>query len=393
MPFLLLLISFLFVIKVLSLLSVHSDFVWITKIVVNEMGHFISLAMLLIFVALLFLRRRQKISHVKLFCPLVIAIIYAHPLVTALLKQGEYGAELEKSFGPHPADQAFGINFLDLLKVETTEISFLSKLSYEPKEEIYFESADKTRKLKIFDFHANNKQKSTVPAPWVLVVHGGGWDAGNPMQLSLLNYKLEKKGFAVFAPEYALAPKFTWPTPVEDIEHAANWIKENAQRLGVDPQRGFLIGRSAGGQIALSVCYSGHIPEIKACVAFYAPTDMEVAYLRSSPTDFFRPIPRILAFLGGLPDEKKEAYALASPLRFVSAKTPPTLILHGTPDFWVWIGHSKSLIEKLKTEGVPSALLEFPWATHGFDVNLSGPAGQLSTQAVEWFLQNEANKN
>jgi dipeptidyl aminopeptidase/acylaminoacyl peptidase len=119
---------------------------------------------------------------------------------------------------------------------------------------------------------------------------------------------------------------------------------------------------------------------------------MDVAYNVSSPDDFFKPIPRIKAFLGGTPDEKVAEYAASSPLKFVDSTTPPTLLLHGSPDFWVWIGHSHGLMKKLREAKVRSVLIEFPWANHGFDVNLQGPAGQLSTQAVEWFLKNEASR-
>jgi acetyl esterase/lipase len=223
-------------------------------------------------------------------------------------------------------------------------------------------------------------------------VHGGGWDAGDAAQLSLLNYKMEQWGVAVFSLEYKLAPQSKWPAPLEDTYNAITWIKQHASELNVNFEKGFLLGRSAGGQIALSACYSQKVKEIKGCIAFYAPTDMEIAYKKSSPDDFFRPIPRITAVMGASPEEKPQVYKEASALQNVNASSVPTLLLHGTPDFWVWFGHSLNLYNKLQGLGVPSALIEFPWATHGFDVNLAGPSGQLSTDAVEWFLLSELEK-
>ncbi len=64
----------------------------------------------------------------------------------------------------------------------------------------------------------------------------------------------------------------------------------------------------------------------------------------------------------------------------------PTLLLHGQPDRLVWHKHSERLYERLKAAGVPAAFIDMSWATHGFDYNLNGPGGQISTGAVDDFL-------
>jgi len=114
---------------------------------------------------------------------------------------------------------------------------------------------------------------------------------------------------------------------------------------------------------------------------------MELAYKMSSPADFFRPIPRIEALFGGTFNEKSNFYQNASPIRFVNSGSVPTLLFHGEGDFWVWNGHSHRLNDKLHSVGVKSVFIEFPWANHGFDVNLNGPSGQISTEATLWFLK------
>lgn len=370
--------------KLLSFLPVHRDWIWTLQLVVSELGHwFAFLVLFLLAIQLLFFRKR-KLFRLNFFLGLACAVLFLMPTFQALALQGAFRSQLQKHF---PGEYwEFGLNLHELFEVQSSEIPGLKQDPYEPKETVY--SADGAFTLKILDY---TKEPREGKLPWVLVVHGGGWDSGTPAQLSPLSYEMAQWGFAVFAHEYRLSGKASWPAQREDIDAAITWIQKNSAILNIDPEKGFLLGRSAGGQLALSACYSGKF-RLKGCIAFYAPTDMEVAHRVSSPDDFFRPIPRVEAFLGGSPQSQMTAYAESSPLRFVDEKSPPTLLIHGTPDFWVWIGHSHGLMKKLKEKSVRSFLLEIPWANHGFDVNLKGPAGQLSTQAVKWFLKNEKNR-
>jgi dipeptidyl aminopeptidase/acylaminoacyl peptidase len=91
-------------------------------------------------------------------------------------------------------------------------------------------------------------------------------------------------------------------------------------------------------------------------------------------------------YIGGTYEALPREYASASPLNYVSSKVPPTLLLHGENDVLVAYEHSRRLAAKLKDHGVPHYVLTLPWATHGFDYNLYGPGGQLSTYCVEKFL-------
>jgi dipeptidyl aminopeptidase/acylaminoacyl peptidase len=79
-------------------------------------------------------------------------------------------------------------------------------------------------------------------------------------------------------------------------------------------------------------------------------------------------------------------YDAASPLNFVARGTPPTLLLHGGRDELVFPAQSERLAVRLTQAGRPHLFLRLPWATHGCDVNFSGPCGQISTYAIERFL-------
>src|SRR3954464_1641361 len=85
------------------------------------------------------------------------------------------------------------------------------------------------------------------PFPAAILVHGGGWVAGDKEQyITYIFQPLSDAGFAWFSINYRLAPKYTFPADADDVEAAVRWIKENAARYHVDPKRIALIGESAG---------------------------------------------------------------------------------------------------------------------------------------------------
>ena len=91
-------------------------------------------------------------------------------------------------------------------------------------------------------------------------------------------------------------------------------------------------------------------------------------------------------FLGGPPTHARANYESASAWFQVHPGCPATLLLHGRNDSIAWHLHSGRLDERLGTAGVPRCYVALPWATHAFDFSLHGPGGQLSTFAVDWFL-------
>jgi dipeptidyl aminopeptidase/acylaminoacyl peptidase len=91
-------------------------------------------------------------------------------------------------------------------------------------------------------------------------------------------------------------------------------------------------------------------------------------------------------YIGGTYKQVPQKYHDCSPLEFVGKDSPPTLIIHGDNDVLVSPEHSRRLNAKLQKFGIKHYYLKLPWATHGFDYNLNGPGGQLSTYIVERFL-------
>ena len=147
-----------------------------------------------------------------------------------------------------------------------------------------------------------------------------------------------------------------------------------------------LLGRSAGAQIALLAAYTLPNAGIKAVIDFYGPADMVWGY--SVPANPLVMNSRLVMerYLGGPYKVVPQKYAASSPIEFINRQTVPTLIIHGGNDVLVAYEHSTRLNAKLQQNGIKHYWLKLPWATHGFDYNLNGPGGQLSTYAVEAFL-------
>jgi acetyl esterase/lipase len=235
-----------------------------------------------------------------------------------------------------------------------------------------------------FDF---TRPVSKENAPWVLVVHGGGWDSGNPQQLSDLNSHLAHQGYAVAAVSYRLAPRWRWPAQRDDVEAAATYIKAHAKELNIDPTRWALLGRSAGGQISQALAYEKKDPALKGVIAYYTPSDLDFAYRMTKDNDIINSRDLLINLLGGRPDQVPAQYKDASPLNFVTRTSPPTLLIHGRQDSLTWYKHSRRLVDAFNAAGGRAVYIELPWATHAFDFNLNGPGGQVATAAVDIFLK------
>lgn len=225
-------------------------------------------------------------------------------------------------------------------------------------------------------------------APLVVLVHGGGWDGGDRRELAAFDHWLAERGVAVLAFDYRLAPEHPWPAQREDLREVVGWARENATRLGVDPERITLVGRSAGAQIAVATAYGERLPGVCAVVALYGVHDLEFVWSIRSEHDSLNSDKLMRQYMGGPPEGARRAlYQSGSGEALVHAEAPPTLIVHGALDEMVWCRHSEKLASALRRVGAPHVFVRLPWATHAGEANLHGPAGQLITGAVAWVAR------
>ena len=105
--------------------------------------------------------------------------------------------------------------------------------------------------------------------PAILIIHGGGWSAGskNDMVYRTLMIDYAMKGYVVANMNYRLVQEAPMPACIEDVKAAVKWMKSNAQRLGIDPDRIGTYGHSAGGHLSLMAGLTAGV----ACAAGGAP--------------------------------------------------------------------------------------------------------------------------
>jgi acetyl esterase/lipase len=224
------------------------------------------------------------------------------------------------------------------------------------------------------------------PLPGVLVIQGGSWQSGDNREFVALNGYLAARDYLVFSMNYRLAPKWKFPAGRNDVLSAIAYLKVYAKELGLDPTRLALVGRSAGGQLALLAAYTANEPSIRGVVSVYGPTDLRYGYEHPAPRALVDTRAVLETYLGGSPAKMDDAYFAASPINFVQSASPPTLLIHGLHDSHVSPEESARLEAKLQAASVQHMFVRLAWATHGCDWSFSGPCGQVTTYAIEHFL-------
>ncbi len=209
------------------------------------------------------------------------------------------------------------------------------------------------------------------PFPTVILVHGGGWNAGDKSggpgkgYTVPLHAALEQAGFAWFEVNYRLAPKYPYPACIEDVETAIRWVKAHASEYHVDPKRIALCGESAGGHIVgLVATRADESTRLAAIVPFYGRFDL------IDDTPFGAALtPNIAGLVGHAKydDKSKGVLREASPLFQVKAGLPPFLLVHGTADARVPYQQSVLLLARLKEVGVPCELITVKDGVHGMN--------------------------
>ncbi|HEX7958108.1 MAG TPA: alpha/beta hydrolase, partial [Pyrinomonadaceae bacterium] len=236
-------------------------------------------------------------------------------------------------------------------------------------------------------------------SPAVIVIHGGSWSGGEKSDFASYDSWLAAGGRVVFDVEYRLANGAQrFPAQVVDIKCAIAWVKSHAAQYDVDPERLALLGRSAGGQLALLAAYTANDPtlrpdscdaqdtSVRAVISFYGPTDLAWDYAHPGRPDVIDTARVLENYLGGSPASAPQAYASASPTEHVTSQTPPTLFLHGGHDQLVRPENVERIIPKLAAAGVPFTYVYLPWANHGFDYNFNGWNSQLARAEMDKFL-------
>ncbi len=239
-------------------------------------------------------------------------------------------------------------------------------------------------------------RESTARRPAVIQVHGGAWVIGDKREqgLPLLNH-LAANGWVGFNINYRLSPAATFPDHLVDVKAAIAWVREHADRYGVDPNFVAVTGGSAGGHLAALAAltsddrryqpgFEGADVSIQAAALFYGVYDL-TDRLGLLPPSFRYGLLRRSVLKVSI-DDAPELYSEASPVDRVHAGAPPILLIHGDRDTLSPVAYARLFAERLReVSDEPVVLAELRGAQHAFDV-FSSPRTVRAVAAVERFF-------
>jgi len=239
------------------------------------------------------------------------------------------------------------------------------------------------------------------PLPVIIWVHGGGWQNGTKANALPLRLGFVAKGYAIASIGYRLTDAATFPAQIQDVKAAVRWLRAQASKYGLDPERFVAWGSSAGGHLVALLGTAGDVKafdvgahldrssRVQAVIDYYGPSDFQRFVDTPGYASHRRPDAPESKLIGGPVAENKEKAAAASPVTYVSNDDAPFLILHGSADPTVPSNQSEVLHAALAKVGVTSTLHILPGAKHG------GP-DFTSAQAlgrVEEFLAKQLKKS
>ena len=208
--------------------------------------------------------------------------------------------------------------------------------------------------------------------PGVVIIHGGGWAGGQRDAAREINIasNLVRMGYVCVSIDYVLSKngKGTWPRNFQDCKTAVQWMRVNAEKLHLIPDKIGCIGGSAGGHLVMMLAvtlpesglepkapYPGVDTRVQAAVNLYGLMEFNKNCSGAR-----------IAVMGSTPKQDPENWSKMSPNEHVTADTPPVLQVHGKADPTVNYLQSVRMKEILDRAGVYNELLLLEGFGHAF---------------------------
>ncbi len=217
--------------------------------------------------------------------------------------------------------------------------------------------------------------------PLVVFIHGGGWRAGRKEDGLGVIRTISAGGYVTASINYRLTPEAAWPAQIHDCKAAIRFLRGNAAKYGIDPERIGVIGISAGGHLVSMLGTSGGVralegelgafpgtsSRVQCVVNFFGPTNFLSFYGKNTTPARIRDADMIGPLLGREEGVVQANAKAASPVSWISEDDAPFLTAHGTKDRLVPYAQAQEIDGALAQAGVESHLIEMTGAGHGFD--------------------------
>jgi acetyl esterase len=205
-------------------------------------------------------------------------------------------------------------------------------------------------------------------APAIVFFFGGGWTGGSPQQFEFQCRYLASRGMVAITADYRVKSRQN-AKPVQclaDARSAIRWVRANAGRLGVDPNRIAAAGGSAGGHLAGCTPFISEFDEPGEDRKISAEPNAQVLF---NPALVLAPLPglNLTGFGTRVPAERLGAEPeRLSPAHHIKAGAPPAIIFHGQADTTVPFVTAKKFADLMKAAGNRCELMGYEGQAHGF---------------------------
>lgn len=195
---------------------------------------------------------------------------------------------------------------------------------------------------------------ATAPRPAMILLHGGGWNAGRPEWTHDRAKAYASRGMVAIGVQYRLSD-FKTITPLDamaDTRDAIRWVRSHAGELGVDPARIAVYAWSAGGHLGVSAFLFDDAP---AGTVSAAPN----ALVLMSPAVSIASSGYVRALLAGRAEPSS-----ISPAEHVRRGMPPVVIFNGDMDLVTTVGGATRFCDAVKATGGRCDLHVYPGVGH-----------------------------
>lgn len=222
---------------------------------------------------------------------------------------------------------------------------------------------------------------SPTAAAAVVVVHGGGWEAGDKATyITPILEPLARAGLAWFSIDYRLTPAFTHEDQLQDLRDAIRFVRAEHRRFNIDASRIFLLGESASGQMVAQLATEDR--SLAGVVSFYGVYDFNAMVTDASPRSLLARLFR----RHELNAESRAELHKYSPLYSAHTDMPPMLLVNGTGErLWQ---QAQAFDRRLTQLGVRHDVVAIDGAPHGMENWEGHPEWMFYKQrVVEWIEQ------
>ena len=203
------------------------------------------------------------------------------------------------------------------------------------------------------------KKSDGKPIPCIMTIHGGGWRSGNKERFARFASDLAEHGYAAACIGYRLLPEVTFPAPVVDCKAAVRWVRANAEKYAIDPDRIGAIGGSAGAHLVAMLGTSHQVAELEGDGGHPGISSrIHAVVALATPADLTRYAERT--------GTSKKLAQLISPITHVDGQSAPILLIHSDNDGTVPYQMSVDLQAKYKEAGVRAELVTIERGGHAF---------------------------